>query len=380
MRHNFRHILRKAKVDRYNLSKTYVIVQGGNGFRMYCKNCGEELRDEAMFCGNCGCRVDSNTELNQPKVNVDSVKDGMQTIAGRALNGLSDIASQVSQALGNNQLDNTQSKEQKERHISKIDNRAYENSKEMWSWLKKDAKRQIFYMENQDTISEDEFIESVADKMQSNGVPAMVEKRKIRWDHGAEEQEGYFIKPQTSAVNPVSYMLQFNRVGKFVFVEEKSFITPPVLPEVPGKKKPLENIGLAVTLLKWGIVFAILGIALVNIFDIAGMVLVWCGIAFIIVGAVLYGNISSIKQYNKRCELQEQAWNRAWNDWQLTIFLHSFQEDINGQLSRIFDSVFGCIKQVSDEMFKGKAAIEEETSSNMNELEQIIARRKEETR
>lgn len=123
-----------------------------------------------------------------------------------------------------------------------------------------------------------------------------------------------------------------------------------------------------------------MGIALVNIFDIAGMVLVWCGIAFIIVGAVLYGNISSIKQYNKRCELQEQAWNRAWNDWQLTIFLHSFQEDINGQLSRIFDSVFGCIKQVSDEMFKGKAAIEEETSSNMNELEQIIARRKEETR
>lgn len=355
---------------------------------MYCKNCGEKLRDGAIYCGNCGCRVDTNSEsapktgVSQPKVNVDSMKEGMQTIAGKALNGLSDIAAQVSQALGDNQCANPQAGAPEERYASKIDNSIYENSKEMWSWLKKDAKRQIFYMENQDIISEDEFMESVADKMQSNGVPAMIEKRKIRWDYGAEEREGYFIKPQTAAINPVSYMLQFNHVGKFVFVEEKSFITPPRLPKLPGTPKPLTGRDLAVTLLKWGIILSIIGVILMSIayVDMIGEVLSSFGIPIAIIGGILYIRINNIKQYNQQCELQKQQWDRAWNDWQHTIFLHSFQEDINGQLSRIFDSVFGCIKQVSDEKFKGKVAIEEETSSNMNELEQIIARRREETR
>ena len=73
---------------------------------------------------------------------------------------------------------------------------------------------------------------------------------------------------------------------------------------------------------------------------------------------------------------QEEAWRKAGSDWQDSIFVHSFQEDVNGQLSRIFDAVFECIKQVNGEIFNIKQIAEKEEESNANELEQLIERRK----
>ena len=55
-----------------------------------------------------------------------------------------------------------------------------------------------------------------------------------------------------------------------------------------------------------------------------------------------------------------------------------FQEEINGQVSRIYDSVFASIKQVSDELFNTDKKTEETEVMKMNELEQMINRRKDE--
>ena len=88
----------------------------------------------------------------------------------------------------------------------------------------------------------------------------------------------------------------------------------------------------------------------------------------------------AIREHNAKCAAQERAWNAAWENWKNSIFLHSFQEDINGQLSRIFDAVFETIKQVNAELFSDAKSVEQEESSKMNELEQLIARRKDEYR
>lgn len=373
---------------------------------MYCKNCGKELREGALFCGNCGCRVDENiqnnpsSETNEKRKDISEevkyVKEGVQNVAGKAIEGITNIASQVSESINTNRMENTnvipQNKVPKSAPVpnetaaadSKIgetaDNVSKDNkSIEMWSWLKKDAKRQMFYLEEDTIISEEEFIDCVSDKMSENHVPATIEKRTIRWDRGPVEQNGYFVKPETLVANPVSYMLQFNHVGKFVFVEEKSFITPPDLPKVPGEPKPLKQATSAGGLLLMGIILVFLGIVLMRSGAIGGSLLA-IGIIMLVCGAMLSSKVNQIQRYNEKCKEEEREWNKAWSDWQQTIFLHSFQEDINGQLSRMFDSVFGCIRQVSNEKFNKKATFEEETSSNMNELEQIIARRKEESR
>ena len=86
--------------------------------------------------------------------------------------------------------------------------------------------------------------------------------------------------------------------------------------------------------------------------------------------------VAALEEHNRNCAAQEVAWNQAWNNWENSIFLHSFQENVNGQISRIYDAVFECIKQLNEELFSQKESAEQEESQSMNELEQLIARRK----
>lgn len=107
---------------------------------------------------------------------------------------------------------------------------------------------------------------------------------------------------------------------------------------------------------------------------VAGIVITWFGFRGII-------KLMAIVKHNELCKKQVEDWNQAWSNWRKTIFDHAFQEDTNGQLSRIFDAVSDCIEQVSKEEFKDAAvSVEEDSLANMNELEQLINRRKEEYR
>jgi hypothetical protein len=76
----------------------------------------------------------------------------------------------------------------------------------------------------------------------------------------------------------------------------------------------------------------------------------------------------------------QKAWNNAWDTWEKNILLHSFQEDINGQVSRIYDAAFECIKQVNEELFNVTDYDEVTDSTTLNELEEMISRRKQEYR
>ena len=191
------------------------------------------------------------------------------------------------------------------------------------------------------------------------------------------------VRPETKVANPLSCLLQFNHVGNFTFVEEKTFITPPDLPEYPGTPKALDPklIAQASWLMK-GLFIALagfMGFALIDVKQL-GIILLIVGAALAALGYYASVQIEVIKDYNDRCEAQRVRWNQAWVKWKKNRFLHSFQEDTNGHLSRIFDAVFACIKQVNSELFEEKAVAEEDERADMNELEQLIARRQEEYR
>ena len=109
------------------------------------------------------------------------------------------------------------------------------------------------------------------------------------------------------------------------------------------------------------------------------------GMMFFIIFAALafYGYLGSrrlkeIKEHNEKCEKQLKAWNDTWNHWENSIFLHSFQEDINGQLSRIFDSVFECVKQVNQEIFNSKTISSDEERTSIYEMTEQIKNKREE--
>ena len=197
----------------------------------------------------------------------------------------------------------------------------------------------------------------------------------------------YYIVPNSNLANPLTCLIQFNKVGNFSYVDEKTFITPPNLPIPPDDPVEITDKDREYTeLYKTG--FGAIGLSfLVNAFtnvlfrdegSMAVLILVLFGIGMIIGGIQAAMKYNEKVAYNKRCAEQLKVWNKAWKDWNDSVFIHSFQEDTNGQLSRIYDSVFACIKQVCDEQFKKTSEKDIEETVNMNELEQMISRRKEE--
>lgn len=375
----------------------------------FCTNCGNPLQPEDRFCTNCGTPVEStNTEQTAagntpptaelptpPTVNVqetlDAVQESVKGSAEKAVQGAQAIATRIGQKVEAKKAEiatrveaEAQAAQEEQEHRRKLRqfygdiNTRYMSATELWSWLKKDAKRQRFFTEEASTLTEEEFMHKIADKMESNGVPASVGKRLIQWDRSNVKTETYYIKPHTEAVNPLTCLLQFNHVGKFTFVEEKTFITPPNLPQAPETPLPMDLAAArqAVSRIFFGAIALLIGLALGASFSTAAVVLVIVGLAMGMSGLLSYYRAKEIKEHNEKCAKQEAEWEKAWTNWQDSIFLHSFQEDTNGHLSRIFDSVFECIKQVSDEEFRETKSAEQEDSINMNELEQMIARRK----
>lgn len=392
----------------------------------FCTNCGSELGNDDVFCPNCGTPVEGvaeNTpESHEEKVvqsepprqkfdynevaskvseGADKAVKTAEVFAGKAAKTASEAAAKAAKSaeeLKKNMAERAEQKkaeaeaevarrgsrdnEESERakRLSSNSFEGYMSDSELWSWLKKDSKRQQFFTDEASPMTAEGFMERVQDRMYESGVPAVIQKRKIQWDRSSIQQDVFIVKPQTSAASPISYLLQFNHIGKFTFVEEKSFITPPNLPEVPLKKLAIPaNLSKMLALMVYGVLVALGGLAILGLSSTAGFILLIAGVIMFFAGYDKKRELDAIHKHNKKCDEMEKAWTDAWVNWENTIFLHSFQEDINGQLSRIYDSVFGCIKQICSEEFDN-CAREQEDSSNMNELEQLIARRKDDYR
>ncbi len=385
--------------------------------------CGNELEENDVFCPYCGKKVTSlsqeetHAEQNQdefPQVleetgtsrekeaetpilsqeDLQKVKTAVTDAAGKAVVGAQKIASTIGQKVEEQKAAIQQSVQREIQKANPVqENRVNAGSRveyksnygrpwELWTWLKKDAKKQQFYSSTESDMTIDDYMSRVQEKINDNRVPAKIEQRKVYWDRSNVEQEVFMIRPETKAANPLSCLLQFNHVGNFTFVEEKTFITPPSLPKYPDSPIALDpNLAARAAWLMKGLLVVLAGALCIflGIRQIA-LILIIAGAVLAALGYFASIQVDAIREHNKDCEEQRIAWNKAWAEWKQNMFLHSFQEDTNGHLSRIFDSVFSCIKQVNSELFEGKAVTEEDESADMNELEQLIARRQEEYR
>lgn len=354
-----------------------------------CPNCGQELKDDQSFCTNCGEKFEEKqTIASKAKVNSDYLKSKIDSIdysaAKESINELTSTAYEGAKDVANKVNKSLKEKQQKEKEkYKKYDGENIEVNDgltPLWTWLKKDSKKEHFYNETELNLEENQFISAVQAKLDENMVPVQIVKEDVVWDRQDDYQTRYVIHSlDKNVVNPYSCLLSFNKIGKFTFVEENIFITPPKLTKVPGTKVDLPpNNGLSLIL--YGVAALIIGM-LVGA-QIAGLLLVCIivGICLIGYGIMLNSNRASAIEHNKQVDKDIKEWNRIWDEWERKSLMCSFQEDSNGQLSRIFDAVYDTVKQVSAELIKGKVVSSEVEKNDLNDLEQLVSRRRNEYR
>ena len=359
-----------------------------------CSNCGHELKDDQKYCTNCGEEYKEKKNDNNAKdkikteysekikekieeIDYSSIKENVVDISKKTKDAAKDLTKKL------NEIKEAELKKKKD-ELKEFEGKVVEHPEgtiEMWSWLKKTNKRQHFYNDEVLNLDEQLFMNAVQEKLNKNFVPAVIKHTDIWWDRLSVKKDCYFIEPQTNIVNPLTCLLSFNKVGKFTFVEEKTFITPPDLPKIPGKEVQIPN-NNASTLFLIGGICSLLAIYLLTSSSSSplGLLMLISGIICLVYGYLQFVLYNDAIKHNEKVKKEIVAWNKAWDKWNNEFFIYSFQEDTNGQLSRIFDSVYECVKQVSDEQIKGKVLLEDSDDSDLNELEQLISRRKEDYR
>lgn len=354
-----------------------------------CPNCGQELKDDQSFCTNCGEKFEEKqTIASKAKVNSDYLKSKIDSIdysaAKESLNELTSTAYEGAKDVANKVNKSLKEKQQKEKEkYKKYDGENIEVNDgltPLWTWLKKDSKKEHFYNETELTLEENQFISAVQAKLNENMVPVQIAKEDVVWDRLDEYQSRYVIHSlDKSVVNPYSCLLSFNKIGKFTFVEENIFITPPKLTKVPGTKVDLPS-NNGTTYILYGVAALIIGMVVGA--QIAGLLLVCIivGICLMVYGINLNMSRASAIEHNKQVDKDIKEWNRIWDEWERKSLMCSFQEDSNGQLSRIFDAVYDTVKQVSAELIKGKVVSSEVEKNDLNDLEQLVSRRRNEYR
>lgn len=345
---------------------------------MYCENCGALVPEKMVNCPNCGAQVKGNNqtgatnEINQSKQELLDVGN----MVAKSSNSTSSVAES---SVGFINLSSVKTMESLDLSSKSINTKSQStvSTAELWTWLKRGSKRTQYYTEQITSIEIDEFKELLNEKLSKNNVPAKVSLKNVKWDLGRTSQNALFIEPSAEAVNILTCILQYEKVGNFVYVEEKTFITPPELPTIPGKFKEISPY-LKEDKMLLGIGLGIAGLIFLMNSPMIGLV------GLVVAGVLLYDafkkrtELESLESHNRNVELQQQRWESAWNEWQKNIFAYAFQEDVNGIIGRIYDSVAACVKQVCDENFKVQKVKETEENTSMNELEQMISRRKDE--
>lgn len=366
----------------------------------YCTQCGTAVQDDALYCTNCGNRLEpliddfpeedllldaegSGTRQENIPLSESVMKfmDGAADVADKVGRGVSTAVKNQkarSEAAVQREIEKAQKKDPDEMGISES-GEEYMSATELWSELAKNSKRQHFFTEEVNTLTQEEYLRLLERKLIENRVPAGIETREVEWDRSGLKQRIAEVKPRIEAVNPLSCLIQFRHVGKFTYVEEKTFITPPKLPEEPERPVniPQTTVMNATFMSLFGLILLLAGLGLFSL-RLTGMggAAILFGIILLAVGIESVYKSSELRKHNKKCEEQAKAWNQAWNNWENSILLHSFQESINGQVSRIYDAVFECIKQLNDELFAGKESPEEQESQSLNEMQELIARKK----
>lgn len=245
----------------------------------------------------------------------------------------------------------------------------------LWTWIKGGKSNKALYENDKVNVDKEEFLNVFAKKLKEKEIPVSLKKVEVNWNEGKQKSSECKVELKDEKLNnPISMLIQFEKVGKYTFVGDNTFITPPVLPEVPGEKVNVPE--------QTGAMFYIVGIL---IFVLASMfggyegpstMSVFCALALIGIGAFYTYRRTSAISHNDDVKLQEIAWDAAWKKWHDEQVEYTFQQRSSGKLDCILSAVVRVLQETAKELFTVDPVMEDTEEISQKELEEAIALRR----
>lgn len=381
----------------------------------FCTNCGMQLEDDTLFCTNCGMkqeelRTDSktkpeskNVERKMPNSSAQANTQSDMTVKIRKIrrdimectnsqelfimmdkfpeiNQYQELSTTYTQKL-NNLLD-------KEQESSKRIRRSNQGTVNLWTWIRAAGGKTIYENNENDNLTKESFMVSVADKLKENEIPAQIISKNIIWDGGKQTTAEYAVDIKDPTLeNPYEMLLQFVRIGKFTFVGNNLFITPPHLPKFPREEVKVPSGGAWIACLL-GFLMTFFELDKINTdtttyygmsassTSTGDLTILLAGIALLIIGGLFIFDRRQKIENNRLRKQEIAAWNLAWDEWEESHMEYVFQQVVNGRLECIREAIVKSVKQVCDEKFSKAPVVEEKAETKQSDIEAIIAKKR----
>jgi hypothetical protein len=265
----------------------------------------------------------------------------------------------------------------------------------LWSGLVQREWRKEYYCPEGVTVTTEEFASELSEEIERDRIPANVSTRVVNWDGTGTSQTRVLVRyvGDDAPTDIVRCMVGVDQMGKYAYVEGKTYFAPPDLPPVKKEKKEVPDPNWLSTL-GWlvggnALFLAFLGLQSAEFAD--GN---WVTLLFCVGPTALFALASWVELYNafddakKRPEIEK--WNaevdrqvakrrKKWKQWQKTILTSAYLSQTDDTLGRFVQAIKSTIDRVTERLFvERNAELREQSESQRTreEIEEELERRR----
>lgn len=251
-----------------------------------------------------------------------------------------------------------------------------------WNWLVMTENRSEYYCPPQFRLTNEEFCNGLNVALRENGLPASAQLVDVDWDAAGTAQRRILVRytGDEKSGDILQLFVGVDQMGRFVYIETKSCIRPPKLPQSPRKEKPTKSWGPSVGTIA---VTGVLGLILMA----AGEGGIALGLILILGGVISamrwqFSGDEDVKRWNTEAKTEQKTWDAAWEDWasmRLRIAYLKSRDDVLGRYSA---AVMSTVNQVAKTLLIDRDAElrkQTEEQRKLEEIEQEMAKRRQQS-
>ena len=331
---------------------------------MKCKYCESIIDDGSKFCNKCGRAIEQAIQKQDVASNLASKPTKVAT-ASEFKFAMSNPHKEQLQTANGEPIAN---KPKKSLPMSG-------NTVKLWQSLGNSKSTNTIYTEDIADISEETFGLALQEKLDSNYIPARVERTRVEWEEAGISQKRLVIHSTDVKNSPMCFLVGLDRIGKYTFIEEKTVIYPPNLPSAPGTRVPVPATSTKQVLIGIGIFLAAIALFAAHQVPFALLAIV---ASLCVIGLYIHacGDAAEAEAHNSNVTREEEAWERAWSDWENTKLMVAYLADTDDKIGRMHIAYSETIAQVTKELFNNRDGQVSVEKASQNDLRQAVEKRR----